>query len=735
VAQSAETIRIRYFSEVMETVGGQISDIDIAFDMAYTNAAGRFNVTDASSVFDYITPIFFSLFYKLPLVKQVAAGKPDGSVAAWSRTASSNSSGTWYDNYGNYSIGLAIINPIAKGYTTYNGLNFNKAVKIPVKPSPLPDYVVNTMNTTDMIWGLSYVHPSYPGYLFLTLAQAVRDKVTNEYHGCVQFNTDTQLLNTYLKTTAEFARSSTVVIERQTGYLIAASESSVKIFNNTVRYDGTKASDNRVSDMILTARSALGGKNFPKLADSEIWYTKSRVNGEIVAINVGSINDGYGVDWIVIQSVPMKAFFGKFINSIIIMICAAVALLLGSIIISGLLAHLVMSPIRSLIRQSKAIKLLQLETVEEDLKRMSFFTEVKSLQQAFKSMVQRLKQFRNFIPDHILAVIEEEVNANNPNANRRELLTASTTQSSEDGKKTPPSEPATESISGTSGTSRNMVNKALNSTLTSGVVSVMTIKLPDLELVLDQYDAIDIDVTMKELLSRFMDIIKISKGQFVSFTSSTTVVAWNTFIRQSDHKTRAAKAAKNCMAALKKLHAEWKEKGLPLLDVSIGIASANCHYGNVGSNQMKWFTLIGPAANRSAKMCKHGQEWGVQIVCDNSIYDHVKDDYYTRPLTTITDSRGNNVLVHELGDTKAADAWASEINEKDDNNIWRVYNDAYSLFQQGMYDDAHESFVKFMEKYPLDVAAQNMLIHCKAHKDEVTPTLSDNETTTTTVVE
>jgi ankyrin repeat protein/class 3 adenylate cyclase len=720
VGQSARSLRLKYFDEKFTHFSNQITEVDTVFDAAFANGVNRLNVTDERSVYEYIGPLFEIVRARLPIVTSVACTQANTAIASFTGSSFATS-------YANSSVYVTMEVIDRYNYSSISKSKVVSTVAVASRDIRNFPFMQDAKENRGTFWSLSTLSITR-GTMYMYLGQGFRDPVTDEYLGACHFSPMTSVVDGYLKSAQGIKDSAAIIIERQTGYLIGSTDPSIPLYahvNGTgIRYDGVTANENnQVVQAVLHARHELGGRNFPLLQNTTRLLTKKYFKGSMYAINVGRISNDRGLDWVMIESIPMTVFYGSFVKSIIIMCCVGVALIIFTIAVSIMLAMGFMKPIYSLIKQSESIKLLQLEKVEEDLKHLSYFTEIKSLQQAFQSMTSRLKQFRNFIPDHILSVIEVEVGAKKTHETLADQKT---------------SDHSTESDShvGTGLNNGDVLNKTLNSSLMSTFATVMTIKLPDYTTYLDTFEACDIDETNKEMLSQFMDIIRISKGQFVTINASAAVVVWNTIIRQSDHKVRACRAARNLVSALKKLHNEWKFKSLPLLDVSIGIASSNIYHGNLGTDRMKFYSVIGLAAQRSNDICQGSTTWDVQVFCDCTVRDSAKEEFYNRPLHTIVDPQsGQSSLVYELGEAKPTDGWSTEMENASKGDIWSVYNDAYVLYQDGHYDEAYELFVQYMEHHPTDTAAQNMLSMCKQQKDEVTPlsgTLSD---TTVTLVE
>jgi ankyrin repeat protein/class 3 adenylate cyclase len=725
VVKSTKDLRSKYFEEVLSHITKEVSDTTLAHKMSFNDPG--FNVTNYESTLDASGPVFINSLELLPLVNIVSCAMADGRFATWIKNTRNSSMAYFTTNYKNIGISNFVTIRDLKNYRVWSP---NDTAVSVYRGGGVQTYTAYAKSTRDSIWTHSYTSRSHTGEIYLTLTRGQWDPVTDKFLGSCQFDFLVRGLSTYLEDKAkEQANSVSVILEASTGYLIGASDLEVNVLdqltNVTIRYDDSRGNNTQIDALLAYARSEYGGKNLTAFTSDRV-YDTFYYNGKRHVLNIGRIKDKYGLHWIVLQGMPLKNFYGRFNNSIIVMCCATLALLILGVVIAVILATLFMRPILMLIEQTESIKLLQLEQVEKHLKKnVSFFSEIHTLQQTFEEMTNRLKQFRNFIPDHILAVIEEEIGVKKSiDADQQQSSKGTTEKTSDEATNT-------ESINGIHSTLKNMVNTTLNSSLVSGNVTVMTIKFPDFAHILELHDSNEIDETSKELLSQFMDIIRIAKGQFVSVSSSKAIVAFNTFIKQQDHRIRACKVALKCLKALKKLHVQWKVKNLPVLDVTISITSDVSYYGNMGTDRMKFFTLVGPVVQRASSMCKNAPKWGVSVIVDQNVYNSTKGEYHLRPLYLLNDENNTsaNVLVYELGETKSADAWVNEIEsnnnnnsnqlDMDPNNIWKEYNDAYKLFDNQQYDEAFEAFVEYLAKNAQDVPAQNMLGLCKQMKEEL----------------
>jgi class 3 adenylate cyclase len=715
VTSSAQQIRTKYFEEVMIHVANTVQDISLAEEMSVVQTQNaHFNVTDEEQVKEYTGAAFFNTLKMLPIITGVYCGLGNyagvSQICGYSRYEEDFNRMYYFANYKDKIDATGVFITDYDNYLVFEPQNY---FHYNATPGPEPIYISLARNSQRSIWTPSYTSTTYKGVMFLTMSHPVRD-ANGEFMGFCAFDAATQTLNEYLYKQANQADSITVVVEKSTGHLIGTSDPSVELYEQTdsgttTRFDGTQAKNKRMAAMLRYARDKYGGSTFTKV-DNETIFDRFYFHSENNALNIGRISDSFGLDWIVIQSLPMKNFYTKFITSIIIMICVTLALLLISIVLSVFVAYSFMRPIYQLIQRAESIKMLQLDQVEKDLRgNLSFFSEIRSLQKSFRSMNLRLKQLRNFIPDHILVIIEAEFGARSITQDNTGISGNAT--GDETAKTTSDILSDTRTSSGGKNQSTELVNKALNSALTSGQVTVMSIRFSDLSQALESYSASDISDTTKELFSQLMDVIRVSKGQFVSVTSSEAIVVWNTYVAQMDHQTRGCKAAITCMESLKKLRLQWETNEMPILTVSIALASGTVHYGNLGSDHFKFYTLLGSAASRASKMSLINSKWNTTILCDEFIFDKVKEEYQMRPVDRLDDNNDQCVVLYELGEAYPSDAWVHELQPL---SFWTKYIEAYNLYYKGHYDEAHDKFVEYLKLRSDDIPGQYYLERCKA---------------------
>jgi adenylate cyclase len=80
------------------------------------------------------------------------------------------------------------------------------------------------------------------------------------------------------------------------------------------------------------------------------------------------------------------------------------------------------------------------------------------------------------------------------------------------------------------------------------------------------------------------------------------------------HADHAVAAALAMVEELKRLNADWTAQGKRELDIGIGINSGTMIAGNIGSDRIMSYTVIGDAVNLGARLESLNKEYGTRII-------------------------------------------------------------------------------------------------------------------------
>lgn len=113
----------------------------------------------------------------------------------------------------------------------------------------------------------------------------------------------------------------------------------------------------------------------------------------------------------------------------------------------------------------------------------------------------------------------------------------------------------------------------------------------------------------------------------------------------------SVRAAQDMEQVLRQLNKKWKQEGLPVLDIGIGINSGVVFIGNIGSHMKMDFTIIGDNVNLAARLEQMNKVFNTRIIVSESTWRWVKEDASGRYLGQVpVRGKQKQVKVYEILD-------------------------------------------------------------------------------------
>ncbi len=127
---------------------------------------------------------------------------------------------------------------------------------------------------------------------------------------------------------------------------------------------------------------------------------------------------------------------------------------------------------------------------------------------------------------------------------------------------------------------------------------------------------------LNRYFSRLTDIILAHKGTLDKFMGDAAMVLFGTPMPIDNPVERAAAAAQEIQDMVQDEMPEWVKAGLPPFSVGVGINFQEVVVGNVGSQKLSNFTVIGDGVNLAFRLCSVAQ--GGEILVSESVYESLQ---------------------------------------------------------------------------------------------------------------
>jgi adenylate cyclase len=216
-----------------------------------------------------------------------------------------------------------------------------------------------------------------------------------------------------------------------------------------------------------------------------------------------------------------------------------------------------------------------------------------------------------------------------------------------------------------------------------------------------------------ELLNQYLTpmtdiIVQDHRGTLDKYMGDAIMAFWGAPQEQSDHPLRACRAALAMIARLGELRAGWRERGLPEIDIGVGINTGPMSVGFVGSQDRFYnYTVLGDAVNLASRLEGINREYGTRILVSHSTWERVQGEVVARELDAVrVKGKREPVVIHELlGLGRPARDQAAFLSEFE----WGL-----SAYKGQRWEEAMAHFRSAIALAGPDACAQMYLARCEA---------------------
>ncbi len=119
---------------------------------------------------------------------------------------------------------------------------------------------------------------------------------------------------------------------------------------------------------------------------------------------------------------------------------------------------------------------------------------------------------------------------------------------------------------------------------------------------------------LNEYFGRMVDVVFRNNGTVDKFVGDMVMALFGAPIADPKHADHAVAAAFEMVTELEALNVKWKAEGRPPLDIGIGVNSGEMIAGNIGSERIMSYTVIGDAVNLGARLESLNKDYGTRII-------------------------------------------------------------------------------------------------------------------------
>lgn len=215
---------------------------------------------------------------------------------------------------------------------------------------------------------------------------------------------------------------------------------------------------------------------------------------------------------------------------------------------------------------------------------------------------------------------------------------------------------------------------------------------------------------LSDVLNRYLtpmtEIVFANQGTLDKYMGDAVMAFFGAPIGYAEHAQYACRCALQSLAKLKEIQAQFAKENLPQIDIGIGINTGDMSVGNMGSDTVRSYTVMGDAVNLGSRLEGINKEYGTRIIISQFTYEEVKNSFTCRELDWVR-VKGKNepVRIFELVCEGKADEKKAE--------LLKTFAEAYTLYHDKKFIEALERFKKCLVIDPSDPPSDLYVERCQ----------------------
>ncbi len=185
-------------------------------------------------------------------------------------------------------------------------------------------------------------------------------------------------------------------------------------------------------------------------------------------------------------------------------------------------------------------------------------------------------------------------------------------------------------------------------------------------------------------------------------------------IIDKEHAKKCCTTALEMLEKLKEINIEFSKEQLPPLDIGIGINTGDMSVGNMGSDIVRSYTVMGDAVNLASRLEGINKNYGTKIIISEFTLAQIKDEFTVRELDWVrVKGKLLPVKIYELIGHKNTDSRTQEFILK--------FAEGFKLYHNKNFDEALKAFSQVLNTNPDDIPTQLYVERCQDYLQSPPP--------------
>lgn len=203
-------------------------------------------------------------------------------------------------------------------------------------------------------------------------------------------------------------------------------------------------------------------------------------------------------------------------------------------------------------------------------------------------------------------------------------------------------------------------------------------------------------ILLHRVFNVLTEVVINHSGVIDKYIGDSLMAFWGAPLESEFDELNACNAALQSIKRLEELNLYFSEKGLPNIRIRIGIHTGEAIAGNIGSDRLYNYTVIGDTVNTASRLESANKFFKSNIIVSEETYLKISKVFIARPLGIVrVKGRFQPIKIFEI---------LGKATEESRERILfaEKFNYAYSLFREKKWKESREIFENLLKDYPED---------------------------------
>lgn len=216
---------------------------------------------------------------------------------------------------------------------------------------------------------------------------------------------------------------------------------------------------------------------------------------------------------------------------------------------------------------------------------------------------------------------------------------------------------------------------------------------------------------LNSYLTPMTDLVFKNRGTLDKYMGDAVMAFFGAPVPYADHAAWGCRCALEQLQKLFQLQAEYRKQGLPEIDIGIGLNTGEMSVGNMGSETVRNYTVMGDAVNLGSRLEGINKQYGTRIIISEFTEAELGGKFVTRELDWVK-------VKGKLKPVKIFELIAEGKPTPDLEKTLKYFSDGYEMYHKMQWSKAAEHFNKALESRPDDGPSKLYLERCLEYQAE-----------------